>query len=391
MKRIAFVLLLLLTASPLWADFATYFYGGDFDPNNPNANGLSNENDALVKGNPYGAATYQNFVVSNLPLGVGGLFTNNLSTVHPSTGYWEIRNGVSEGNGGRLIASGTAPMTQTPTGRSGFGFAEYHDLVGCDASNWPHCTFLNVTLPTGTYWFAVAPNDVPPTAKDYATDRSFNSNTFGLNRVGTEFDNQQFFNSSFFGAIFTNANNKGVFPSFSSGVEGTFIPEPSSLILFGSGLVTAAFAVRAKLVQLAVKEEIMKRTACVLLLFLATTPLWADCNGHYGTCYFYSGDFDPNNPNANALANENDAIVGGNPYGAATYQNFVVGGTVCATARCWNRVFPRFSGGVLTFNCGEGESCNLSGPSDVPEPSSLILFGSGLVTAAFAVRRRWFS
>ena len=56
-----------------------YFYGGDFDPNNPNANGLANENDAIVGGSPYGAATYQNFVVSGQPIDVTNLFTNNLS------------------------------------------------------------------------------------------------------------------------------------------------------------------------------------------------------------------------------------------------------------------------------------------------------------------------
>ena len=42
---------------------------------------------------------------------------------------------------------------------------------------------------------------------------------------------------------------------------------------------------------------------------------------------FYGGDFDLNDPNQNGLANENDAIVGGSPYGAATYQNFTLSGS----------------------------------------------------------------
>ena len=91
-----------------------YFYGGDLDPNDPNVNGLANENDAIVGGNPYGAATYQNFVVSGTPITVGGLFTNNLSRLTPTAGYWEIRSGVSEGNGGTLIASGTGASHQQP-------------------------------------------------------------------------------------------------------------------------------------------------------------------------------------------------------------------------------------------------------------------------------------
>ena len=242
MKRIAFVLLLFFViAMPLWAGCPTFcgFYSGDFDPDHPNAGALANENDAMVGGTPYGAATYQNFVVPVGVFPVQGLFTDNLSALNPTTGYWEIRSGVSEGNPGTLIAGGTAAMTQSPTGRSAFGYTEYQDLVGCDAP-WSDCTPLPVNpLPAGTYWFAVVPND-PNNG-----NRSFNSNTFGLNRIGTEVDNEQFFNSAFFSANFTNANNEGVFPAFSSGVID-WIPEPSSLVLFGSGLMVTAIAARRR-------------------------------------------------------------------------------------------------------------------------------------------------
>ena len=129
------------------------FYGGDLDPNNPNANGLANENDAIVGGNPYGAATYQNFILSGSPGGPStntatALFTNNLSGLNPTNGYWEIRTGVSEGNGGTLVASGSGAMTHTPTGRSAFGYTEYTDQI----------YGLNISLSVGTqYWFAVVP------------------------------------------------------------------------------------------------------------------------------------------------------------------------------------------------------------------------------------------
>ncbi len=211
-----------------------YFYGGDLDLNDPNQNGLANENDAIVGGNPYGAATYQNFVVSGSSISVSGLFTNNLSGLNPSSAYWELRSGVSEGNGGTLIASGTASganFSQTATGRSDFGYTEYEDLAGG----------MSVNLAPGTYWFAVVPQD-PSNA-----NRSFNSNTDGLNSVGTQISNQQYFNSAFFGANFTNANNEGVFPTFSSGVCEAPMPEPSSLIMLGSGLVAVAGVVRRRL------------------------------------------------------------------------------------------------------------------------------------------------
>ena len=225
------------------------FYGGDFDPNNPNANGLSNENDAIVHGGAYsagktqpiyGAATYQNFIYEPdecWPSGcyITNLFTNNLSDLNPTSAYWEIRAGVSEGNAGTLVASGVASgqyrFSHKATGRSGFGFNEYRDEV-CG---------LYLTVDPGTqYWFAVVPNDPK------RPSRSYNSNTFGLNSVGTQISNEQFWNSAYCGVNFTNANNAGVFPTFSSGVvdnlvrgKDSQVPEPSSLMLLGSAALVA--------------------------------------------------------------------------------------------------------------------------------------------------------
>src|SRR3974390_410301 len=73
---------------------ACAYYGGDLDLNDPNQNALANENDAIVGGNPYGAAVFQSFQGG---ISAGGLFTNNLSTITPTSMYWEIRSGVKEG------------------------------------------------------------------------------------------------------------------------------------------------------------------------------------------------------------------------------------------------------------------------------------------------------
>ena len=59
----------------------------------------------------------------------------------------------------------------------------------------------------------------------------------------------------------------------------------------------------------------------VLLFFLGTLAS-AQCPSG---CLFYGGDFNPASAGADGLANENDLIVGGNPYGAATLPELIVG------------------------------------------------------------------
>lgn len=209
------------------------FYGGNFNPGDPNANALANENDAIVGGSPYGAATFQNFIWGGGS--VAGLFTNNLSGLNPTSGYWEIRSGMSEGSGGTLLASGTAggaSFAHTATGNSAFGYNEYTDAV----LTGPVSLAANQQ-----YWFAVVPND--PTNPS----RSFNTNTFvSGGQIGKDIDNEQYFDSAFFGASFTNANNEGVFQDFSSGVIGGSVPEPSSLIMLGSGVLAIGGLLRRR-------------------------------------------------------------------------------------------------------------------------------------------------
>ena len=129
------------------------FYGGDFDVKNPNADTFANEN-IIPGGSSILAQIYSPFQV---PKGqtwtVTGLFINSIAyptALDPVATPWEIRKGIplKGGRGGKLVASGTANATMTPTGRYLNGTPEYTILVMLDSP---------VTLKAGRYWENVTP------------------------------------------------------------------------------------------------------------------------------------------------------------------------------------------------------------------------------------------
>ena len=74
------------------------------------------------------ASVYDDFIVpSGSGWNVTAVFSDNLPNTRVTGANWEIRQGVSEGNGGTLIASGTTitPVV-TDTGRSGFRIYRIH-------------------------------------------------------------------------------------------------------------------------------------------------------------------------------------------------------------------------------------------------------------------------
>jgi len=226
MTRRALVLLFLLPFS-VRAGAEVLFYGGDYNPVMWHSNSLSNENDGAVHGNPYGSAVYQNFVIPDgQTWNVTALFSNDLMTINPASAFWEIRTGVSEGNAGKLVASGAGEDSYQLKGTYG----EYTNTVNG----------LELTMEPGTYWFTVVP-EAPG-----QQGRSSITNTFGQNSIGTQISDQQYFDSPFYGYNFTDAGNIAVFPIFSSGVIGTVVPEPSSVVMMGTGVVAAVVGARRR-------------------------------------------------------------------------------------------------------------------------------------------------
>jgi hypothetical protein len=174
------------------------FYGGDLNVSDSNAAGLSDENTLLIPG----SSTYAAYnVPSGVTVGVTGILVNVQADVNfdPQMASWDIRMGVSEGNGGTSVASGTGSIMVAATGRNFIGLNEYTVLVHLPATEF---------LAAGEYWF-----NVTPECTNGATDgscsvgRIFVSNT--TQNTNGVFANAQpagsmFLNSPFFGFTWAN-------------------------------------------------------------------------------------------------------------------------------------------------------------------------------------------
>jgi hypothetical protein len=206
---------LLICAGSLPAVGATLWYNGDFNDVNGLANGI---NISFTQ-----AAVYDDFIVPSGGWTINTVWSNNLMDVTGITSAsWEIRSGVSAGNGGTLEASGTDAATQIATGRSGFGYNEYTIQVAG----------LSVNLGPGTYWLNVCPIGS-------GSGWSYNSTTSGANAIGQPpgNDGNSFFDSTYYGYVFAPTSSQyGSDLDQSMGVGGNAVPLPPSLLLLGSGL-----------------------------------------------------------------------------------------------------------------------------------------------------------
>ena len=174
------------------------FYGGDINTGDINAAGMSDENTLLIVGGgfTYGAVEIPAGVTANV---YGILFNVQADAAFdPLTASYDIRTGVSDGNGGTSIASGSGSAVVQATGRNFLGLNEYTVAV-----SWS----TPVTLTAGTYWFNAEPNCTNTLDGSCFAFRQFVSNTTSLtNNVRGAWQpiHQMYLNSSFFGFTFAN-------------------------------------------------------------------------------------------------------------------------------------------------------------------------------------------
>ncbi len=175
------------------------FYGGDLNPSDPNGAGMSDENTLLILG---GSSTYAAF---NVPANVAtasitGIFFNVQADTNfdPHSASYDVRTGVTDGNGGTSIASGTGNITVAQTGRNFIGLNEFTVLVTLSQP---------LVIGQGEYWFNITPSCTNTLDGSCSVGRMFVSNTTqGTNsqRGSDQPVHEMFLNSSFFGFTYTN-------------------------------------------------------------------------------------------------------------------------------------------------------------------------------------------
>jgi hypothetical protein len=221
---------LLICAGSFPAAAATIWYNGDMDNIDAMINGFN-----MYSGTVPQASVYDDFEITGGGAIINTVWSNNAMNFTASTAHWEIRSGVSAGVEGTLIASGDAPCTQTPTGRTltdALVATEYTIQV----------TGLSIPLEPGFYWLTVN-----PIYSGTATDAlSYVTTTIGTNAVGQPPGNNgnSFFNSETYEATFAIASNYTYdqvhyLPDpadFSMGVAGSAVPLPPTVLLLASGL-----------------------------------------------------------------------------------------------------------------------------------------------------------
>jgi hypothetical protein len=171
------------------------FYGGDLTPGDHFAYGFPDGN-SLTRPLTETLGAVQ--VPAGVKATVQGLLVNVLATAgefNPKTATWEIRSGVSPGNGGKVVASGSGAANVAPTGRSAFGFTEF--TVAVEAS---------ATLTAGEYWINVSPQCTVTTDNNcsegfFASNTTQQTNNF---RGSAQPAGQMYFNSSYFGFSWMN-------------------------------------------------------------------------------------------------------------------------------------------------------------------------------------------
>ena len=196
------------------------WYNGDRN----HTNGLANERDDSLGFGQY-AHVFDDFKVTDSPgWHLTSLYSNNIMNYSTSTTAveWSIHQGITEGNPGTTVASGTS---------TDFAITVHH--VDEFTEYTVRVLGLNINLAPGTYFLNVTPIGS-------GNGRSFTSDTSGAGCIGNPCGNNgnAFFDSNFFGANYQPTGSQGQPGDFSMGVQSfSEVPEPPPWAMMAMGAV----------------------------------------------------------------------------------------------------------------------------------------------------------
>ncbi len=229
MRRIRWALAAAVVAigTPTGASAQVLFYNGD----GGGVNGTGSEVNTIVTR----SMIYENFTIGGSGAFITGLFGDFMFTPTPSftTAAWEVRSGVSNGNGGVLLFSGVTDIATSYLGT----FNSLYDQYRVQASDMG-----SFFLASGVYWFGLSPIGD-------GTGRSFLQMTEGVNGVSANLDNQYVIDSEWFSYDFADSPLTGT-RNYALGVQGRYaesvVPEPATVTLLATGLAGMAAARRRR-------------------------------------------------------------------------------------------------------------------------------------------------
>jgi hypothetical protein len=314
---------------------------------------------------------FDDFIVPAGGWQVAGALSHNLTANNfdPSTvnsAHWEIRIGISVGNNGTVVAMGTSKATSTPTGVSWSNYTEYEIAV----------SGLNVNLAPGTYWLAVAP--------EVNGGATYLSMTSGADSSGTPPGN--------------NGNSWGIYAgsSYPENMDTRF-GQPTD---FSLGLMarTGASQFDALLPYRWVFSDLVWRWEFPGM----PTDRWFDPPWAFGYNYVMTSEslFTGILDFPTGLGDHFNVSVGGTSLGIFSpgmgvdftdnfpggVSEFSVTGINPLVDAADPLAFPL----KLSFNTSTADfdMQALPGASAIPEPSSVLLLGSGIAVVFLAMRRR---
>lgn len=179
------------------------------------------------------AMTFDNFAwTGGIVASVGGHFHNfdsgPLNTI--DTAHWEIRTGMSAGNAGTLVASGSGSVTNAPTAFTQGGWAVQR--VDVDVPDF--------ALSTGNYWFGLAIGSTQA-----ANSGWFVAGTFGANGVGGPLgdNNHLYYQEAQTVVTWNYVDGQTLYPPGTQGFDPSFfinVPTPGTLALAALGALGMA-------------------------------------------------------------------------------------------------------------------------------------------------------